>query len=284
MVSQYIIIPLACQILAIIFSPTGLAVSPQCSSNYVNNPQCGIQFTSAESFSLTTTGYTYNVPEAQQQCSNMTVNGISFGSGFTGNIAQFAGAASKIPFIGTGVADFIDFFVGLGQQTRANVLQTQANNYFIQNTASGINIGDTSQIGTAQYIVPINSSLGQQRLAAYNSLQNQIGNTNTLVNACKKASGNILTITFDAQDISTLFIGAVITAGAVASLTSIVLNAGGTFTVFTIASLGLIWLILSALAFPTWAIIPRPFGSSLYALVTLGFALGMIGELGSIAA
>ena len=284
MVSQYIIIPLACQVLAVIFSPIGFAVTQQCSSNFLNNPQCGVQFTTREALSLTTSGYTYNVPEAQQQCSNLTIDGISLGSGFTGNIAQFAGAVSKIPFIGTLISDPLDWLIAQGQQVKANTLQIQANNYFIQNTVSGINIGDTSQIGTAQYIVPINSSLGQQRLAAYNNLQNQIGNTNTIINACKKASGNIITISFDAGDTAMLFIGAVLTAGGVAALTSIALNAGGTFTVFTVTSLGLIWLILAALANPAWMLIPRPFGSTLEALVNLGFALGIIGELGSIAA
>lgn len=275
MVSNYTVIPLAFQIIAIIFSPVGLSLSTACSVNPFNNPNCGIIFTTPQAIAFTPTGYSYQVAQAAQNCSAIQIGGVTLAN------APLLGTLDKLPLIG-GVLNYI---IGLIQGVSTSFNSALLHGYVLTNTPQGEYISSPVPIGSdvfqnQPYLT--NSTQGQEIVTAYNALEQQTIDSQQIANSCLKSSQALLIITYDPNDIMLLFISAVVTAGVIAALSTVVLNAGAAFIIFKVGSLSLIYLILTALAFPTWATIPSPFGSTLYALLTLGFALGMISDTGGI--
>ena len=275
-----IIIPLAFNIVAIVFSPFGLAVSPTCSSHAVNNPACGIQFTTPQTIAFTATGYSYQVSQAAIGCETLRLqSGNTFVNSTLVVQNSLATELERLPLFGA----VFSFTAGLGQGVRADALSTQLSTYVLKTDSNGqLLIANTAATGFNPTFYPVTTTQGATLLAQYNSLQQQQKTAQQLSQECKTASQALLIITFDATDIATLFIGAVMTSGAIAALSTFALKSGGSFIIFLISSLGLIWLILSGLGFATWATIPNPIGSILYSVLTLMFAIGMIEELGSI--
>lgn len=277
MVNNYIVIPLAFQIIAIIFSPVGLALSTACNVNPFNNPDCGVIFTSQQSIAFTATGYSYVVAQAAQNCSQLQINGVTMAN------IPILGTIAQLPILGGA----LNYIIGLIQGVRTSFDSVLLHGYTITNSPQGEYISSPVPIGNdvfqnQPYLV--NSTQGQEIVAQYNVIDQQAINSQQLANACLKGSQALFIISFNPQDILLLFISAVATAAAISAVSSTVLNAGGALIIFKVSSLSLIYLILTGLAFPTWAIIPSPFGSTLYAFLTLGFALGTIGDVGSIAA
>lgn len=277
MTSNLIVIPLAFQFLAIIFSPVGLAVSTSCSVNAFNNPACGIQFTGATAIAFTANGYSYQIAQDAQNCSSINIEGVNVNTAIVGGFNL-----ESLPLI----SNIFNFFAGLGQTVRADLFATQQGQFILQNSTNGLVIANNNQLVNGGLVFyPVTSPTGAAYLAQYNQLEQQKVNTNNTANECYKGATALLIISTNiSNDVVALFLGVVFTSAAVAAIASVITNAGGTLVIFTVSSLGLIYLILSAIAFPTWATIPQPFGSTFYLLVTLAFALGVIEEIGSIAA
>jgi hypothetical protein len=285
MASNLIILPLAFQFLAIIFSPIGLAVSTQCSVNPFNNPACGVQFSTTASVAFTTNGYSYQIAQDAQNCSDVNIAGVSIGQVF-GNPFNNGVNIENIP----GLSNILNFFVGLGQTVRADLFATQQGQFILQNTTNGLVIANNNQLVNGGLVFySVTSPQGAAYLAQYNQLEQQKVQTNNVANACYKGATALLIVSTNiSNDAIALFIGVVFTAAAISAVTAIAIgasgmNAGGTLIIFTTSSLGLIYLILSAIAFPTWATIPQPFGSTLYVLMTLAFALGVVDQIGAVA-
>lgn len=262
--NQLVVIPIAFAVLAVIFSPIGISLNPQCSVNplqqscigqaesiinnpncqtdYINNANCAasVQFLTNASIAFTPQGYSYIAAAQKQQCESVTLNGATITQ------TPVLGTLSQLPVLG----NIVDFFVGLGQWMQSAVMANfnQNQNNILTNTNS----------------IPNPASTAQNCLAAATSI--------------------ILNVSFQGSDIILLFVGAVLTAAAIAALSSIVLNAGGAIIIFKATALGLIFLVLTALGYATWATIPAPFGSFIYLIVTLVFALGIISDVSTVLA
>lgn len=260
MVSNLTLLPLAFMVLAVIFSPIGVSLNPACSVNplqnsclgaqnsIINNPACQVN--------------PINNPSCAQSVQFLTNATVAFTpSGYSYNAAaqkqscesvQIGGTTiTQIPGLGTlsqlpVIGNVIDFMIGLGQYIQQNIINT---------FTGGI---------TAPNIQTIYANNG-------------------IVQNCISASTSILlVVSFQGSDIILLFVGAVLTAAAVAVLSSVVLNAGGALIIFNAMSLALIYLILTAFGYATWATIPSPFGSFLYIINSLAFALGIVESVGGI--
>ena len=100
-------------------------------------------------------------------------------------------------------------------------------------------------------------------------------------NICSQQSGNILVFHYTGQDLVFLLIGVIMASGAIAALTGISFigngqNSAGTYIVFMISSLGLLWLVLSSFALPTFTQMPVIIGGTLWTFLTVMYAFGMI--------
>jgi hypothetical protein len=258
---------MAFMVMAVIFSPIGVQINPACSqnplssgcispvdsiisnpncqTNFVNNINCSssVYFLTNASIAFTPSGYSYTIAAQKQQCESLQINGVAI------NQVPILGNLVQLPVLG----NIADFTIALGQWSQ-QYFATLANTL-----AQAVTNNPTVTI------VPVPN------------------NSQTIASCTAAASNVILTVSFSGQDIILLFIGAVITSAAVAALTSILLNAGGTIIIFNAMSLTLIFIVLTALGYATWVSIPSPFGSFLYTINTLVFALGIINEAGAIA-
>lgn len=249
MSNNLLIIPLAFMVMAVIFSPIGVSINPSCSVNPLQTSCLGDRPSIVNNPNCQTNEF--NNPSCA--ISVQFLNNVSVA--FTPQGYSYQAAASK----------------QLCESVKINGVSI---------TQIPI-LGTLTQLPILGNIADFFIGLGQ---AIQQTVVNSITGTNTISSptpdACLAAAGSIiLLISFTGQDILLLFVGAVFTAAAVAALSSLVLNAGGAVIIFETMSLGLIFLILTALGYATWATIPSPFGSFIYTIVTLSFALGMITEV-----
>jgi len=112
---------------------------------------------------------------------------------------------------------------------------------------------------------------------------NALGGTNggNIQSTCSQQVGNLLVFHYTGTDFVFLLIGAVVSSAAIAALAGISFvgsgqNSAGTYIVFMISSMSLLWLILSSFAYPTFAEMPPVIGGAIYTVLTFLYAIGML--------
>lgn len=240
---------MAFMVMAVIFSPIGASVNSSCSVN-PNQSSCIGQ------------GQSITVNPA---CQTNYVNNPNCASSL-----QFLTGGVSVAFTPSGYS----YVAAAQKQSCENV------------NIAGTTITQVPVLGFLTQL-PLLGNIADFFIGMGQSFQGLItGNNSTAVTAnnCLAASGSIiLVVSYSGTDVILLFIGAILTAAGVAVLSSVVLNAGGALIIFNSMSLGLIYLMLTAFGYATWATIPQPFGSFLYIINTLIFALGLVESVGGIA-
>lgn len=244
MPSSFIVIPISCLVIATIFSPINLYANPN-NGNYPAN-----QFQLANGTSIIYGNSTYI---------NIGLKGIQYSS------------SSSIPTANAIACENLTINrntqVGTNKTTPTTIGQVPVIGWLInQNGVLGINILRNFQ----EFITGLGAKL--------------VGHNN-IANACFQESsqivqGNIISIKYDGQDLILLFIDLLLVVMGAVVLVSFLASGGGAYVAFIIGALVSVWLVLSLFAYPTFSIIPEPFGSSIYIILTLGFTIGSIDLVG----
>jgi hypothetical protein len=98
---------------------------------------------------------------------------------------------------------------------------------------------------------------------------------------CQQQLGNIMVFNYTGHDFILQLIGVVVSAGAISAIAGLSVlgsgeNSAGTYLLFMLSSLSLLWLVLSAFAYPTFIQMPTLIGTTIYTFLTLIYAFGMI--------
>ena len=244
MPSSFIVVPIACLVLATIFSPINLYAVPSLGDYPAN------QFQNANGA---------NIAFGNNSYINIGINGINYGS--SSSLSNPNSIACENITITPQQAP--------GQTTTPTpqtIGQLPIIGWLLNgNGIAGINILRNFQ----EFITGIGDRLvGHKNIA--NACLQQAG---TLV------QGNIISIKYDGTDLILFFIdlmlivlGATVVVGIFAGSSA--------FVAFIVGALASIWLVLSLFATPTFWSIPNPWGATLYILLTLGFTIGSIDVVG----
>lgn len=110
-----------------------------------------------------------------------------------------------------------------------------------------------------------------------------INNGANIYATCSQQVGNFLVFHYSGADLITLLIGVILTSAGIAIIAGIALplvggglNPAAVYIGFMISSLGLLWLVLTSFAYPTFVEMPTIIGGTIYMLLTLTYAISIL--------